>query len=136
MVKPSCADIMKVNLRTICAYSDVRLAVGEMTHDQIRHLLVVDDRGKLVGIVSDRDLLRAPACESCVGEVMSREVQTVGPATPAATAAEKLLNGKLSALAVVDSQGRPIGIITSTDFVDVAYRALVGLDACAKRVRA
>jgi CBS domain-containing protein len=136
MAKPSCADIMRVNLRTICAHSDVRLAVGEMTHDEIRHLLVVDDRGKLVGIVSDRDLLRAAGRDSLVGEVMSSEVQTVGPATPAATAAEKLLRRKISALAVVDGQGRPIGIITSTDLIDIAYRALVGLDASAQRVRA
>lgn len=136
MPKPSCADVMKVNLRTICASDDAKLAIGEMTHDEIRHLLVVDERGKLVGIVSDRDLLRAPSRDATVGEIMSHEVRTVGPATPAATAAEMLLHGKISALAVIDSHGRPIGIITSTDFIDIAYRSLVGLAVSTKRVRA
>jgi Mg/Co/Ni transporter MgtE len=127
---------MKVNLRTICENDDVRLASSEMTHDEIRHLIVVDAAGKLVGLVSDRDLLRAHDEIATIGAVMSRDVLCVGPGMPAAFAAERLIRGKYSALPVVDDAGHPIGIITSTDFVDIAYRALSGFDPAAQRVRA
>ena len=134
MAKPTCSDIMKVNLRTICEDDDVSLAIAEMSHDEIRHLIVVDHAGRLVGVVSDRDLLDAR--DRKIGEVMSRDVQAVGPATPASYAVERMLCDKHSALPVVDHHGRPIGIVTSTDFLDIAYRALVGLDPHVQRARA
>ncbi len=127
---------MKANLRTICENDDVRLAASEMTHDEIRHLIVVDAAGKLVGLVSDRDLLRAPDRTATIGAVMSRDVMCVGPGMPAAFAAERLIRGKYSALPVVDETGHPIGIITCTDFVEIAFRALSGFDPGAKRARA
>ena len=136
MTKPTCAEIMKVNLRTIRADDDARLASSEMAHDEIRHLLVVDDAGKLVGVISDRDLIRAADGAATVGALMSRDVLTVGPGTPASFAAERLIRGKYNALPVIDDAGHPIGIVTSTDFVDIAYRALMGLDSAAKRMRA
>ncbi len=133
----SCADIMKVNLRTIFEDDDdVALAANEMAHDEIRHLLVVDISGKLVGVVSDRDLLRTADRAATIGSVMSRSVITVGPGTPAAYAAERLIRGKYSAVPVVDDAEHPIGIITSTDFVDIAYRALSGIDIGVKHARA
>ena len=135
MPKLTCADIMKVNLRTICEDDAIALAASEMAHDEIRHLLVVDACGKLVGVVSDRDLLRTVDRTATVASVMSRTVITVGPGTPAAYAAERLIRGKYSALPVVDDAEHPIGIITSTDFVDIAYRALSGFDTGVKRAR-
>lgn len=136
MPKLTCAEIMKVNLRTISEGDDVSLASSEMAHDEIRHLLVVDSAGKLVGVISDRDLIRASDRTATVGALMSRDVLTVGPGTPASFAAERLIRGKHSALPVVDDAGHPIGIVTSTDFIDIAYRALMGLDPTAKRARA
>jgi len=127
---------MKVNLRTICERDDVALASNEMARDEIRHLLVVDMDGRLVGVVSDRDLLRAADRAATIGAVMSRDVLTVGPGTSAAYAAERLIRGKYSALPVVDNDGHPIGIITCTDFLDIACRALLGFDPVARRAHA
>lgn len=136
MATPTCSDIMKVNLRTIRESDEVRVATSEMSADEIHHLLVVDANGKLVGVVSDRDLLRAAGPAEPVWKVMSHDVATVGPATPAAFAVERMLRGKYCALPVIDDGGRPIGIVTSTDFLDIAYRALVGIDLKARRARA
>ena len=127
---------MKVNLRTISEHEEVRLAESEMTHDEISHLLVVDMAGKLVGLVSDRDLRRARSSDDKIASIMTRQVLVVAPTTSAAFAAERLLRDKYDALPVVDSGGHLLGIVTRTDFVDLAYRALVGLDPFAKRVHA
>lgn len=136
MAQPTCADIMRVNLRTISEDEDVRLASSEMMHDEIRHLLVVDSKGKLVGVISDRDLLRAPDPNAKLRSLMSRDILAVSPETSAADAAERLIRGKYDALPIIDAEGQPVGIVTSTDFIDIAYRALVGLDPAVKRVRA
>jgi len=125
------ADLMKTNLKTAHEDDSIRTADWEMTVDEIRHLLVIDLDGKLVGIVSDRDVLRARErgdTETSVRTIMNRDVLAIGPATPASFAVERMMRGKYSALPVIDEQGKPIGIVTSTDFLEIAYRALTGLD--------
>jgi CBS domain-containing protein len=125
------SEVMKTNLRTAHEDDSIRMADWEMTIDEIRHLLVIDVDGRLVGIVSDRDILRARdlgTTDTPLGRIMNRDVMSIGPATPAAFAVERMMRGKYSALPVVDDTGRPIGIVTSTDFLEIAYRALTGLD--------
>jgi CBS domain-containing protein len=81
--------------------------------------------------VSDRDILRARergTTDAPLGLIMNRDVMSIGPETPAAFAVERMMRGKYSALPVVDDTGRPVGIVTSTDFLEIAYRALTGLD--------
>jgi CBS domain-containing protein len=57
---------------------------------------------------------------------MTRDVTTVRPDTPASDAATILLERKIGSLPVVNSDGQPIGIVTETDFLQVARRALLG----------
>jgi CBS domain-containing protein len=125
-------EIMTSNLRTMHEDDAVSTADWEMALDEIRHIIVVDEGGRLAGIVSDRDVLRAARDvsdrEIPIGRIMCRDVQTVEASTPAAEAVDKMLAGKYSALPVVDDKGRPIGIVTTTDFLEVARRALVGRD--------
>ncbi len=124
-------EMMKTNLKTVTEDSALSVADWEMTLDEIRHLLVVDATGKLIGIVSDRDVMRARRLlqdgEVPVAKVMRRDVTTLDAHDPAALAVDRMINGKYSALPVVDTRGRPIGIVTSTDFLEVAYEALTGL---------
>jgi CBS domain-containing protein len=131
MANLAISEFMKTNLRVVHEDDSIRAADWEMTLDEIRHLLVVDAAGKLLGIVSDRDVLRARErgdSELAISTIMNRDVLFIGPATPASWAVERMLRGKYSALPVVDDEGRPIGIVTSTDFLELAYRALSGLD--------
>lgn len=131
MANLAVSDLMKTNLRIVHEDESIRTADWEMTIDEIRHLLVVDDAGKLIGIISDRDVLRARErgqTNVAVGTIMNRDVLFIGPATPASWAVERMLRGKYSALPVVDEVGKPVGIVTSTDFLEIAYRALSGLD--------
>jgi CBS domain-containing protein len=80
----------------------------------------------MVGILSDRDLLRFSGYqgEITVKEVMTRLVVTVKPETSLEEAARLLVNHKIGALPVTQ-RGRVIGIISSTDIL-IAYVALAG----------
>jgi CBS domain-containing protein len=122
-------DLMSTALLTVQASDTITEAHAEMEIGVVRHLPVVDDRGRLVGILSDRDLLRAIASKKSprVSEVMSRDMVTTRPEANAHTAADLMLDHKISSLPVVDETGALIGIVTQTDYVELARRALLGL---------
>src|SRR5689334_11967480 len=104
-------------------------ARSRMLERRIRHLLVTDPDGMLVGIVTDRDIrLNLPSqatslsiweinhllTKLTVGEVMTRSLITVGPERPAHEAAQLMLDHSIGALPVTQG-GRLVGILTETD---------------------
>jgi CBS domain-containing protein len=103
----------------------------EMKLSQVRHLVVVDREGRLVGIVSQRDLVRAGErahrTQLQIGEIMHGVPITVRPDGDAAEAAALLINKKIGCLPVVDALDRIVGIVTETDFLNIAFQALSGL---------
>ncbi len=88
---------------------------------------MVDGEGRLVGIVVERDLLVAAMrylqSRVEVGDVMTRDVITVGPDTDLVDVARTMLARKIGGLPVVD-EGRLVGIVTESDifkrFVELA----------------
>jgi CBS domain-containing protein len=106
-------------------------ARSRMLKEQIRHLLVVDSSGKLLGIVTDRDIrLNLPSqatslsvwevnyllARLTVEKVMTRSVITIGPDRDARDAARLMLEHRIGALPVVE-EGRLVGIVTETDLL-------------------
>jgi CBS domain-containing protein len=122
------SEIMTTKLRTMRADDSVTIAEWLLALDEIHHVVVVDAHDKVIGIVSDRDILRAfgskPVANMPVSGIMSRHVQTIAPDAPAREALERMQRGKFHALPVTDNQDRIVGIVTSTDFLDVAAWAL------------
>jgi len=101
-----------------------------MKKSHIRRMPVVDKNGKLVGIVSDKDLLRvtpSPATTLSayeipyllskvkVSDVMAKKVITVAEETPVEEAARIMADNKIGGLPVVDESNVVVGIITETD---------------------
>jgi len=131
-------EIMSGNVATLTAGQPVDLAGGLMKRSRVRHLPVVKD-GDLVGLVTHRDLLRAQArlfakavtikageervLTVLVDEIMSTELRTVTPDTPAIEAARQILDNKNGCLPVVEG-GELVGIVTEADFVKWAMRRL------------
>ena len=103
---------------------------------RFHHLLVVDG-GRIVGVVSDRDLLKhiSPFAGSAMNErpqdaatlnkhvhqVMTRKPVTAPADLLVAEAAKVMLEHDISCLPVLDPAGKPLGIVTSKDLL----RALV-----------
>jgi CBS domain-containing membrane protein len=124
--------MMKTDVKALHEDDSLAAADWDLLVSEVRHLPVVDHARRVVGIVSDRDVLRAaakrPGERLSVASVMTRDVQTCAPSLPAVEAVVQLLQAKRGALPVVDDQGVLVGIVTTTDFVELAHRALAGLD--------
>ncbi|HET8530092.1 MAG TPA: CBS domain-containing protein [Methylomirabilota bacterium] len=136
-------ELMTGGLTTVHGETSVQEARELMTRKRIRHLPVTSPGGRLVGIITDRDIrlnLPSPATSLSVGEinhlltkltvgqVMTRSVITIGPDRPVREGAQLILEHRIGALPVVDD-GHLIGILTETDIV----RAFVETTAAASR---
>nr|WP_290668077.1 CBS and ACT domain-containing protein [Ardenticatena sp.] len=106
-----------------------------------RRLPVVNKKGRLIGIVAERDLLYAspsPATTLTVWEMnyllsqlkieelMTRNVITVTPDTPIEEAANLMVTNKVGGLPVVDENDAVVGIITETDIFKAFVELLGG----------
>ena len=116
------ADIMSSKLVTLSAHHTFGQAVQLMTNSPFRHFLVIHADGRLAGLFSDRDVLRAlgrtPNWQAKnVSGVMTHKVFTVTPETPLSVAASEMLSRRINCLPVVGNDGKVCGIITSTDLL-------------------
>lgn len=130
-------DVMRATLVTVTPETTLPQALRLTGQRGIRHLLVLED-GKLVGMVSDRDLKRAMASSATsldvhelnylldrltVAEIMTRTVITIGPMFPIEEAARLMVQEKIGALPVTDG-GRLVGIVTETDVLQLFVKAM------------
>ena len=137
--------LMSGGLITVRRETPVLEARDLMAKERIRHLLVTDTSGALLGIITDRDIrLNLPSqatslsvweinhllTKLTVGQVMTQSLITVGPDRPARDGARLMLNHKIGALPVLDD-GHLVGIVTETDIV----RAFVHMTAPVTRGR-
>ena len=122
-------QIMTTDLFTVRSHDLVDLAASMMQWEHIRHVPVEDDSGHLVGLISHRHLLglvgRGEQEQVAVADIMTKDVLTVGPTTPTVDAIEVMRKAKVGCLPVVDD-GRLVGMVTESDFLEVARRVIEG----------
>ncbi|MFN3979123.1 MAG: CBS domain-containing protein [Caldilinea sp.] len=126
---------------TITPGTPFQEALKLMRDKKFRRLPVVDEAGKVVGIVSERDLLHAspsPATSLSVWEVnyllwklkvsdiMTHNVLTINQNMPIEDAASLMVNHKIGGLPVVDDAGVIVGVITETDIFKAFVEMLGG----------
>jgi acetoin utilization protein AcuB len=107
---------------TITGDLTVTQALEVIERRNVHHLPVVNDRGALVGIITERDLLRAKGAE-VVENLMERRVITVTEYTPLENAARIMADHKIGSLPVM-RDGKLVGIITQTDLFKVFLELL------------
>ena len=118
--------------RVVSVEMDDRLDVVKTIFDTLKfhHLLVVDSGGKLKGVVSDRDLLKAlspyvgSAAENArdiatlnrrVHQIMSRNLITLPPSASISEAVKLFLEQRISCIPIVDQALKPVGILSWRD---------------------
>jgi CBS domain-containing protein len=112
------ADLMTRDLVAVAPEDTIGEAAQKMVDRGIGSA-VVSDFGRLVGILTERDVLRAVAArthssETRVREWMTADPITGDPETPAGDAAEIMLERGFRHLPVVEN-GRPVGIVSVRD---------------------
>jgi acetoin utilization protein AcuB len=120
------AERMTPTVVTIRRDTTATTAWALMKVRRFRHLPVVDDRGRIVGIVSDRDLTHVPSTPTRAGQsvptsvpverIMTAMVISVRPDDDIAEAARLMWEHKIGALPVVEND-RLVGIISELDLL-------------------
>jgi len=131
-------DFMNRELVTVRETDDLALADSILRLGGIRHLPVVRE-GKLSGLLTQRDLLRAGATGSAARAVLARDVMvsrltTVTPDSSLAEAAQIMLRHKFGCLPVCDGDGTLVGMVTESDFVRFAASVVQDLDVVQETV--
>ena len=115
--------IMTTELLTMASSNTVGDAFELISKQKIRHIPVVDG-DKLVGMVSQRDLLLFHEHVNIpLSDIMQKELITIEPERSIRSAALLLQKHKIGSLPVLE-EGRLVGIVTDTDFVGVAINLL------------
>ena len=130
-------DLMTKDPVTVAPDAPVRVAIAQMSERGIRHLPVVDPTGKLLGMLTDRDLAHAsfmPLLAEYLGwrearvasprvrDLMTWSVITTYPEATIVQAALTMFQRRVGSLPVVDD-GRLVGIVTERDIVATLTKA-------------
>ncbi len=126
------ADLMVSPVITTTEDAAISDALRIMAERGIKRVPVVDRDGRVVGVVSRVDVLRAlaqplareapprvlpPGQHTRVGEVMVTEVPTVQSTTPLNVVVDRLVNAEQRRIVVVDAERHVLGIITDGDLL-------------------
>lgn len=130
------ARIARKEFQSIGPDERLDLADDVLRIGHFRHLPVLQD-GRLVGMLSSRDLMRAALTSLLdfdagqretflhsiqVSEVMSRDVVSVTPEATCAAAALKMLEARIGCLPILADDGTVVGLVTESDLLAAAYQ--------------
>lgn len=122
-------ELMTSNPYTLTENDSLEDARTIMTEKHIRHIPVTDNDKHLLGLVTQRDILEATDPKSKqqenikLSEIMIRNVSVIHQSDSVRQAAIFLRSHKYGCLPVVSDDGL-VGIITDTDFIDIAINLL------------
>lgn len=117
------SDIMSTRLESIRTSESAKEAAKKMLDKNVSSLLVVDEVGQAIGIITERDIARGV----CIHDVLSKEfkvrhlmtspLSTIDPSLSAEMAANRMLQDKVRHL-IVKEDDKTVGIVTATNFID------------------
>lgn len=126
-------DIMSKDIAKIGADKSVQEVADLMAKRNISSVLV-EDNGKIIGILTERDLVRNVcakdllASKTPAASIMSAPVATVNKDSLVERAADLMVKNKIRHLALEDDYGNIIGVITATDLARYLRRKLPPTD--------
>jgi acetoin utilization protein AcuB len=133
------AEIMTKNPLTLQTTDSVARAIDLLQSLPIRHLPVVDERGVLIGMVSDRDLgpsmraafiegavleeMEMPLAQQLIADIMSIDPVAVSEDADVSEIVATILDERVGAVPVVDASDRVTGIVSYVDVLAATYRS-------------
>ncbi len=139
--------VMQTEFTTVAPNTTLVAAQEILEQKKINHLLIVDDRNELLGIISDRDLKKSWASSATtlskneliylldqvtVADIMTKKTLTITAATTIERAALLMNQHRINALPVLEDEDL-VGIITSRDVMRVLLEA-VGIEKDSSRL--
>jgi len=113
-------SVMIENPYTVNPEQTIQNAFNIMNEKQVSGLLVTDSNFKLVGILTERDVLfEPPDCSKLVKELMTKDVVTAKPGIDLQQAKEILKKNRIEKLPLIDNENFVKGLITSQDISDL-----------------
>jgi CBS domain-containing protein len=126
----SIQDAMTSDPTTIELTTSVREAAQLMKSEDVGALPIVED-GRLVGVVTDRDLATRVLAEGKdtdlpVGQIASKQVVSVDPQQPLEEAARLMAEHQIRRIPVVEEDGKLVGILAQADVAQAGHDKLTG----------
>lgn len=138
-------DVMSREPTTVTVDTTIKRAASILAERQITSLPVVDDDGRVCGVVSEADLIRDAFADDprshmipsddqgrslarYVSEVMTPHAITVHESTDVAQAADLMTSTSIKSLPVVDDRQRVVGMISRSDLVRLRARSDEGIE--------
>src|SRR3954470_1772046 len=129
---------MTTDIFTVRPDDPIELVADLMSWERIRHVPVEDEKGRLVGLVSYRGVLRyltgltryppqPGSAANAVSEIMKKELITVSPETATIDAIELMKKYRIGCLPVLQD-GHIVAVVTEEDFVAIAGKVLQAED--------
>ncbi|MEW4564156.1 CBS domain-containing protein [Bremerella sp. JC770] len=121
-------DVMSIKVHTATIGTHVNIVADLMARYSLRRVVVVDNSKQVIGVVSQRDIVRAlmSSMKPDGQEVTHKRVEqlitvekpiTVGPDIPLARAAYVLATNKIGCLPVVDEHHTLVGVLSISDII-------------------
>lgn len=115
---------------TLPINSSLYEVVETMYKEKIGSVLIVDENGRIAGIITERDIIYVASRglfkkdDIKAESVMSKNVVTVSEESSIYEAIDKMRAHNIRHLPVIDSQGKPVGVISLRDLIDFSVSLL------------
>ena len=132
-------ELMIKDILTTSMNTTLEEANQMMTGKHTRHILVLDDKERLMGVISDRDIKKfvSPFADTTyttpkdsatlqipIGSIMSKKLLTITAHQTVKICIKKMLKNTIHSLPVLDDKGNLVGIITSTNIFEFSLTLL------------
>ena len=125
-------DFIKSKVTTVSRNASIQEVARKMAEEDIGFLPVVDDSGKAVGTVTDRDIVvrilaKGGRIEGAkVEQAMTKDVISIRPEDDVSKASELMKDRKVSRVLICDASGKPVGVISLGDLAERHEEGEVG----------
>ncbi len=114
MAKNKAGDIMTTNVITVTPMTKVKEAIRLMVENEVSGLPVVDEDGKVVGLLTEADALEARTNQN-TESAMTKRVYKAKPGDSVNSIRATLMKQKIKRVPVVDKAGKLVGVVSRRD---------------------